>query len=95
MNKLKIIFSVTACLFFLGSMAQSLDRSVVATAGNYSTATGISLSWTIGQAGPVQTASTASLILTQGFQQADIIVTSIDPDNEGELQITVFLNPSY
>jgi hypothetical protein len=52
-------------------MAQSVQLSptVIASAGNYSEAGGISLSWTLGEVA-VTTLSQGDLVLTQGFQQS-------------------------
>lgn len=65
---------ITAALFFSGlltGLSQSIERSVVASAGDYFQAAGISLSWTLGEIA-TETYSNGNTILTQGFQQPDI-----------------------
>ena len=65
----KILLIITAVAFATFSFSQQLSRYVVASGGNYSTASGISVSSTIGE--PMVTTLTAgSNILTQGFQQS-------------------------
>lgn len=63
-------------------MAQSVQLSptVIASAGNYSEADGISLSWTLGEVA-VSTLSNGNLVLTQGFQQSFLedVGFSMDP----------------
>ncbi len=52
-------------------VSQSIERSVVASSGDYFEGAGISLSWTLGEIA-TETYSNGSIILTQGFQQPDI-----------------------
>ncbi|MDC0231655.1 SprB repeat-containing protein, partial [Aureispira] len=61
-----LIISQTNVLF-----AQEISRHVVASGGNYSTSTNISVSATIGEP-VVNTLTSSGLILTQGFQQPSI-----------------------
>ena len=60
--------------------SQQVSRYVVSSGGNYSTVSGISLSSTIGEP-MITTLETASLILTQGFQQPGIESPTIVIDN--------------
>lgn len=63
-------------------MAQNVQLSptVIASAGNYSEAGGLSLSWTLGEVA-VTTLSQGDLVLTQGFQQSFLedVGFSMDP----------------
>lgn len=74
-------------------MAQSVQLSptVIASAGNYSEAGGISLSWTMGEVA-VTTLSNGNLVLTQGFQQSFLedVGFSLDPI---QWQIIAYPNP--
>ncbi len=62
-----------------GLQGQSIDRSTIATAGDYFTKPGIQLSWTLGQPSLVETFTKPSVVLMQGFQQADIQTDIIMP----------------
>ncbi|MBP6977188.1 MAG: T9SS type A sorting domain-containing protein [Lentimicrobiaceae bacterium] len=64
----KILLILTGLWLAFGSMSQILDQQVIATAGNYSEADGISLSWTMGEC-VIATFGNDDIILTQGFQQ--------------------------
>lgn len=56
----------------------TLAPTVIASAGGYSEAGNISLSWTLGELA-VTTLNSGDLILTQGFQQPYAIGTGINP----------------
>ncbi len=60
--------------FAIVLMAQTLDQQVIATAGNYSEAGGISVSWTLGEC-VIATFGNDDIILTQGFQQPLMTLT--------------------
>ncbi|HOW26003.1 MAG TPA: T9SS type A sorting domain-containing protein [Bacteroidales bacterium] len=64
----KALLILTGLWLAFGSMSQTLDQQVIATAGNYSEAGGISLSWTMGEC-VIATFGNNDIILTQGFQQ--------------------------
>ena len=75
-------------IFFL--VFNSFGQEVVATDGNYSSATGGSLSWTLGEV-VVETTETNSGILTQGFQQDyENILTLAE---NGLLSFSMYPNP--
>lgn len=87
----KIIAAIFIC-GFLESSGQSLDRSVVASGGNYSQIGGINLSSTVGEVA-VTTLSMASSALTQGFQQPDgLFVRIVDPVT-GTVSWNAYPNP--
>lgn len=62
---------LSAGLFFLAQeiTAQQSTPYVIASGGDYFTATTFTNSFTVGEEAVVQTSSTGSFILTQGFQQ--------------------------
>jgi len=66
-QNLLIVFLATAII----CSAQSIERDVVASSGDFFEGTNISLSWTIGEIA-TETYDNGSNILTQGFQQPDI-----------------------
>lgn len=87
----KTIVCIIALLPML-AIAQSLERQVIGSAGDYSTGAGISLSSTVGEA-VIETATSGSIILTQGFQQPDGDPVGIEIPETG-LSITAFPNPT-
>jgi hypothetical protein len=65
---------VAAAILFFGvftCLSQSIERSVVASSGDYFEGAGISLSWTLGEIA-TEAYTSGNTILTQGFQQPDI-----------------------
>ena len=70
---MKKILPIIIVAAFFGQQAFSQDielsPTVIASAGNYSEAGGISLSWTLGEVA-VTTLQQGEIILTQGFQQS-------------------------
>jgi hypothetical protein len=75
MKKYLLCLSVFA--YAVSAHAQTLSPTVIASAGNYASNGGVSLSYTVGELAAVQTFSTASVILTQGFQQPNDIVNGL------------------
>jgi hypothetical protein len=72
--------------------AQSIERSVIGSAGAVSAAGGVILTWTVGET-VINTASAGSVILTQGFQQPEQGTSSVDPIRL-ETGLAVYPNPS-
>jgi hypothetical protein len=85
------IFSMFAVLPLTG---QSLERSTVAASGDYVEKPGIQLSWTLGQPSPVETFVKPTVVLMQGFQQADI-VTSVPTAFPSLFGVVIYPNPAY
>jgi len=73
-------------------VAQTTERQVIGSTGGYATATGLQVSNTIGEA-VINTATSGSIILTQGFQQSIINTVGID-DIETGLSVMAFPNPT-
>ena len=73
---------------------QSIERTVIATGGDYFQSPTHSLSWTIGE--PItETFSNTYMTLTQGFQQSDkITLTSVKDPLAAQYDIKVFPNPT-
>jgi hypothetical protein len=67
-------------------------QEVIASAGGYNSAGGISISWTLGET-IIPTFSSGDLILTHGFQQ-QLIVTTIEDNLEELVNVTVYPNPA-
>lgn len=95
---MKKLISLFVAIFLTSSIGfsqvASLSPSVIASAGNYSEAGNISLSWTLGEIA-VSTLTEGNLILTQGFQQSYLDggdTTGIDL-NPIDWQILAYPNP--
>lgn len=67
----KLLISLFATLS-TGLFAQTLNPTVITTAGGYTTGATVSLSWTLGELA-TETLSNSNLVLTQGFQQPDSV----------------------
>lgn len=87
----RFIIVIMAALFELSAGAQ-VKQEVIASAGGYNAASGISLSWTLGET-IIPTFTSPNLILTHGFQQ-QVVVTAVDENLEDQVRITVFPNPA-
>ena len=73
---------------------QSIERDVIASAGDYFVSPALTLSWTMGES-IVETVSNDYMTLTQGFQQGDMITLTTVKDPLAELfDIKVFPNPT-
>lgn len=94
MRKLLFVFSLL--LPALAAYAQpTLERSVLSAAGDDETVSGFSLSWTMGE--PVIQTSVSlngQLILTQGFQQANLFRDGVDPGPQVLLDYEIYPNPA-
>ena len=64
----KLILSITLLSIATLGFSQQISRSVVASSGNYSTNSGLTISSTVGEA-MVTTLTSGGFTLTQGFQQ--------------------------
>lgn len=75
----KYLLYIFATAFIASTQAQTLSPTVIASAGNYASSGGVSLSYTVGELAAVQTFSNtpANIILTQGFQQPNDILNGL------------------
>ncbi|MFU8844738.1 MAG: hypothetical protein ACNA7V_13125, partial [Bacteroidales bacterium] len=69
--KSNIISLLPAVLIAVQPQAQSIERSVLASTGGYFEGSGVSVSWTLGEA-VTATFNNGNTVLTQGFQQPDL-----------------------
>ncbi len=74
------------------SQAQSLIPEVIASAGDIFTSKNGSLSWTLGEA-VIETISSESSLLTQGFQQSFLQILKVDSPEDPNVDISVYPNP--
>src|SRR4030065_934240 len=90
--KIKMKLSLWLCLFCLFSITLQAQE-VVTTSGGYGETTGSRVTWTIGE--PVtETVTGTTTILSQGFNQGDLIITMIKNPEESGLTLKVFPNPA-
>lgn len=76
----------------LASGQQKLE--VIASAGGYSVATGISISWTLGETIiPNFTSPDGTIKLAHGFQQK-LVITKVEELIEETVSVTVYPNPA-
>jgi hypothetical protein len=76
LKRIAMLSSLLA-MISVNAMSQTLERQVLASAGNVSTVSNLEISYTIGEA-VITTATTADIILTQGFQQPYFVVIPDD-----------------
>ena len=72
----KLLFPILI-LISIGAYSQSIDRSVVASAGNNVTTETTSISWTLGEIA-VSTLTSEGLALSQGFHQGNLFIDAIE-----------------
>ena len=73
----RIILVTILSASFAFAEAQTLTPTVISTAGAYTSAGGVSLSYTIGEMAAVETFTAGNTILTQGFQQPNDYVNGL------------------
>ena len=89
MKKLRLI---TFCVFGFGTVfSQSVSPDVISSAGDFSTGSTVTVSWTLGECF-TETFSTSN-ILTQGFQQPSYTITKIE-SIETSFNVSVYPNPA-
>ena len=71
---------------------QSLSPEVVAGSGKAFTSTEAQLSWTLGEAVTATFIGGDSAVLTQGFHQTNLIITSVE-DLAAQIELRVYPNP--
>lgn len=89
----KLFYTLFAGLWLaLSGTAQSLAPSVISSGGTNAQAGGVILSYTVGEAGGVNTATSGGIILTQGFQQVEPIGSTGGAGNKPAIFVTSNLN---
>ncbi len=73
--------------------AQSISPQVVASAGTHFTGSNAQLSWTIGEP-VITTVSNGNNIITQGFHQTLLNITSVEEQKVPGITVSVFPNPT-
>lgn len=98
MKKTNVPILFSAFLFTLLTTAklkaQSIERFVISSTGNYTTGGNVSVSSTLGEP-TTATYTSGSIVLTQGFQQADNTDTTTGLGNiQATISWTIFPNPA-
>jgi hypothetical protein len=92
MKNLLFVIAICTCTI---SFAQSLSPEVIASAGGYASAGGISLSYTVGEMAMVETFTSSNTILTQGFHQPEQNITRILEAEQTDFgSFAVYPNPA-
>lgn len=89
---LKISFIAIVCCILMG-YGTTNAQEVISTAGNSYSNTNGSISYTIGEP-VIETFAGENNILTQGFQQGNLVVTAIDELPGLDFEISAFPNPA-
>lgn len=89
--KKSLLFTLSLFINYCG-YSQSISPQVIATAGDHFSNTQVQLSWTIGEP-IIETSVSNTSVLTQGFQQTNLTITSVE-DFAQELKINIFPNPA-
>jgi len=85
---LSIIFFITLAL----TLKSQVKHEVIASAGDYSTNGGVSISWTLGET-VIPTYQNGDVILTHGFQQ-QLIVATLEKNLDIQVEIMIYPNPA-
>jgi len=87
MKTIIILQLLVLAAFFVSS------QEVVSSGGETQTISGIEISWTIGEP-VIETISSGSTVLTQGFHQSKLTVTAIDDVLISDFELNVYPNPT-
>lgn len=91
--KTSILLSIAALLCFTTLLAaQSIERSVIAAGGTTAQAGNIQLEYTIGETA-VQSLESATILLTQGFHQGELMTTTGLSGLPVDISYKVYPNP--
>lgn len=88
MKKINVMF-ISLLLLVIPLAAQE----VVAPAGHYFEGENMSISFTLGELA-VETLYGESIVLTQGFQQSVLLITSLEELEGADIAVSVFPNPT-
>jgi hypothetical protein len=95
-NPMIIKSSLCAALFAFavqGCVAQTARPEVFTSSGGFTSNASVSLSWTLGES-LIETGSSSTSFLTQGFQQpTNLVITSLDNPNGSTGNISAYPNP--
>lgn len=89
---MKFLTILSVAVLPLCSMAQSVTPEVIASAGEHFDNGTTQLSWTLGEV-MIDTYDNGSNILTQGFHQTNLTVTTID-EAVSDIRLNLYPNPT-
>jgi len=89
----KLFISFLMVLLSVGMHAQSISPFVIASSGGEGSSGDMSIEWTLGEM-MVETFTADDIVLTQGFHQPHLIVTSIDEMPGHDISIDAYPNPT-
>lgn len=90
---LGILLSLILCSGFVQS--QSLSPSVISSSGGFYTSASAMLSFTVAEMTMVQTFTSGSNILTQGFQQPEDLTVGITENTVSSGEMVIYPNPTH
>ncbi len=93
MKKNYLLILVTVIFLSTWANAQSISPFVIAPAGGEGSGNNMNIQWTLGEM-MIETFEANDLILTQGFHQPHLIVTSVEELPGYEISIDAFPNPT-
>ncbi len=88
----RLLFFAALLFVSLTMNAQTVSPSVIASSGGHAQGEGLTISWTLGEMA-IETFQNDNLILTQGFHQTDIVITSVYESTSLDFTINAFPNP--
>ena len=91
-NLFKKLLPVVLYFVITGS-TYSLAQEVITPSAGYFETPSISLSWTIGEIA-IETYVTDDIMLTQGFNQANIIITDVTEELSTDYKLIIYPNPA-
>ena len=83
---------ICAICFTLACITNARAQDIIASSACYFKTSFLSVSWTIGEIA-TETFANEDIILTQGFNQANITITDITEDLFTDINIIVYPNP--
>lgn len=89
MKQMVLCFLIPFLLLMHGAC---LSQQVISTTGTHAAGANVQLSWTIGEP-VIETFTGTSVILTQGFHQSRLTVTTVDPVVYPGVTLLVYPNP--
>ena len=91
---MKKLFLLIHVLLILGAQvySQEIRRELISTAGEFYTTSNGSLAWSMGQIA-VKTCENGDFVLSQGFQQSDLVITAIRNSDQVDYNVKAFPNP--
>ncbi|MCG8327818.1 MAG: T9SS type A sorting domain-containing protein [Chitinophagales bacterium] len=88
----KQLLFLSCLLISVGVFGQSVSPEVIAASGDYYETANVKMSWTLGEI-VTETIETDAVTLTQGFQQSNLTITSVESMKE-DIVVNIYPNPT-